>query len=96
MAHPPVPPDLRVHFFEQGERRFAVVTFSTVPEARLSLAERDVLVGVLAGKTNSEIATERRTKTRTVANQVARAFAKLGVRSRAELIARCARQEFLR
>jgi DNA-binding NarL/FixJ family response regulator len=91
-----MPPDLRVHFLEHGARRFAVISFSTLPEAKLTLAERDVLVGVLAGKSNSEIAAERRTRTRTVANQVASAFEKLGVSSRSELVARCSRQGIVR
>ncbi len=37
---------------------------------------------------NAQIAAARGTATRTVANQVARLFQKLGVRSRAELVAR--------
>ncbi len=45
----------------------------------LSAAERSVLVQLLDGKSYVEIAGERRTSTRTVANQVGTAFRKLGV-----------------
>jgi DNA-binding NarL/FixJ family response regulator len=47
-----------------------------------------MLQGILEGKANAEIAADRRTAPRTVANQVARLFKKLGVRSRSELAAR--------
>jgi DNA-binding CsgD family transcriptional regulator len=56
--------------------------------ATLTAAEREVMRGVLAGKTNADIAAERGTATRTVANQVARIFKKMGVRSRAGLARR--------
>jgi DNA-binding NarL/FixJ family response regulator len=56
----------------------------------LSATERAVVYGVLEGKTNQEIALERGTSVRTVANQIASAFRKLGVRSRGELAARSA------
>jgi DNA-binding NarL/FixJ family response regulator len=42
---------------------------------------------VLEGKSNQEIAKSRRTAVRTVANQVASIFRKLGVGSRSELYA---------
>ncbi len=56
--------------------------------ARLTIAERTVALFALDGCTNAEIATIRRCSPRTVANQVASAFRKLGVRCRLELI-RC-------
>ncbi len=56
-----------------------------VPLARLTPAERAVVEGVLAGKSNAELARERSTCTRTVANQLSAAYHKLGVRTRAEL-----------
>jgi DNA-binding NarL/FixJ family response regulator len=53
----------------------------------LSATERCVVSEVLGGKSNAEIAQARGTSTRTVANQIANAFRKLGVRSRGELAA---------
>jgi DNA-binding NarL/FixJ family response regulator len=54
----------------------------------LTAAERAVVEAVLLGKTNPEIAKERGTSPRTVANQLANAFQKLEVSSRGELAAR--------
>ncbi len=54
----------------------------------LTRAEREVLVLLVGGASNPEIAAARGTSPRTVANQVSFVFRKLGVRSRAELAAR--------
>lgn len=54
----------------------------------LSDAEREVVRAVLAGMSNEEIAASRGTASRTIANQLASIFQKLGVSSRAELSAR--------
>lgn len=56
----------------------------------LTVAERQVVTGVLNGRTNAAIATARRTSCRTVANQLAAIYRKLGVSSRWELAARVA------
>lgn len=56
-----------------------------VPAAGLTPAERAVVEAALAGKPNAEIAAERATRTRTIANQLSSAYRKLGVRSRGEL-----------
>jgi DNA-binding NarL/FixJ family response regulator len=52
-----------------------------------SLSSSESAVAELAarGLSNSEIAAERGTSTRTVANQLGSVFAKLGIASRAEL-----------
>jgi DNA-binding CsgD family transcriptional regulator len=55
--------------------------------ALLTLAERDVVAAVLSGSSNRAIARARGRSPRTVANQVAAVFRKLGVGSRAELAA---------
>jgi DNA-binding CsgD family transcriptional regulator len=55
---------------------------------RLSDAEREVVVAVLAGQRNREIAARRGTSERTVAHQIAAAYKKLRVQSRGELAAR--------
>ena len=57
----------------------------TLPPS-LSGAERAVALALLEGSSNSEIARARRTSVRTVANQIASIFQKLGVRSRSEAV----------
>jgi len=57
----------------------------------LTSAERQVVTGVLNGRSNAAIATARRTSCRTVANQLAAIYRKLGVSSRWELAARVGR-----
>ena len=59
-------------------------------DPRLTQAERQVVVAVLNGRTNAAIAKARRTSSRTVANQLAGIYRKLGVASRWELAARSA------
>jgi DNA-binding NarL/FixJ family response regulator len=54
----------------------------------LSDAERHVLMLLIAGSTNHDIAMRRATSTRTVANQLQSIFRKSGARSRSELIVR--------
>ena len=54
----------------------------------LSQAERDVVRLVLEGLSQAQIATTRRTSPRTVAKQLESAYRRLGVGSRAELVAR--------
>jgi DNA-binding CsgD family transcriptional regulator len=71
--------------------RLAVLTFpapggSALPG--LSDAEQQVTELAVAGYSNAEIAAIRRTSARTVANQLARVFAKTGVGSRRELATR--------
>ena len=84
---PTVPGDLIALESEDGE--LAVLSFTLPGDNAISLssAESDVARHILAGRSNSEIAVLRRCSTRTVANQVASLFQKLGVRSRLELVA---------
>lgn len=56
--------------------------------AHLTAAEVDVVRAILRGASNLDIARRRGRSIRTVANQVASAFRKLGVSSRRELYAR--------
>ena len=69
---------------------FIVLSFplatKTLPTS-LTAAEREVAFGLLLGLTNAEIAEERGTSRRTVANQVASILLKAGVRSRSEFLA---------
>jgi DNA-binding CsgD family transcriptional regulator len=84
---PTAPADLVALESEDGE--LAVLSFTLPGDDAISLssAESDVARHILAGCSNSEIAALRRCSTRTVANQVASLFRKLGVRSRLELVA---------
>lgn len=59
--------------------------------AGVTAAERGVLGLVAEGLSNAQIAVRRGVSPRTVANQLASVFRKLGVRSRLELEARLAR-----
>ena len=76
-------------FVEDGEE-FILLSYPVArPEAwhHLGEAERTVAEALLEGWSNARIAQERGVSVRTVANQVASIFRKLGVRSRAELAA---------
>jgi len=57
----------------------------------LTLAERAVVDAVASGRSNAEIARLRGTSARTVANQLASVFRKLGVGTRHELVLQLAR-----
>ncbi len=84
---PTVPGDVTALESEDGE--LVVLSFALPGDNEISLssAESDVARHILAGRSNSEIAALRGCSTRTVANQVASLFRKLGVRSRLELVA---------
>jgi DNA-binding NarL/FixJ family response regulator len=84
------PGDLRASALEVGSSRYTLLSFSRawhMPDT-LTPAERQVVLAVLAGFSNADIAQARGSSPRTVANQLAAIFRKLGVRSRAELAAR--------
>lgn len=87
------PEGLRASVVEAGST-FLVLTFPLPPaeldDPLLTDAERAVARGLLAGRSNVEIAAARGTSARTVANQIQSVFRKLGVASRAELAARAA------
>jgi DNA-binding CsgD family transcriptional regulator len=81
-----VPDDLVVSISADGG--YAVLSFA-LPERYepvLTRAERDVALLVLAGNSHEDIAKIRGRATRTIANQVASVFRKLGVASRTELL----------
>ena len=91
-----------VAFFAPGGLRARLIRFelndeeliaSHIPAlgerlGELPPAERAVALALLEGHTNASIARRRQTSERTVANQVASVFRRLGVSSRAELAAR--------
>ena len=55
------------------------------PFRRLTRAEWDILEQIVARRSNAEISRQRATSARTVANQIAGIFRKLGIGSRREL-----------
>lgn len=72
-----------------GEERLLVVELpSLVAADELTEVERAIVERVVAGDTDAEIARTRGTSVRTVSNQLAGIFRKLGVRGRSELVAR--------
>jgi len=75
---------------EGAELTLFVVTIAPLePPSGLTDAERGVVRGVIEGRSNREIAVERGTSTRTVANQLQSAFRRLGVSGRGQLLRRC-------
>ena len=77
------------HFEHEGER-FAVLSFEHLAAALPGgLSEAEAMVALLAvtGQSNRAIARSRGVTERTVANQLASLYRKLGIRSRGELIA---------
>jgi len=56
--------------------------------SRLTPAQRLITLDVVSGKSNIQIAHDRNISPRTVANHLAAIFRKLGVGSRAQLVAR--------
>jgi DNA-binding CsgD family transcriptional regulator len=91
-----VPPhrNLRIDKVRIGSDEYVVMSWPRDVEsatlAALTAAERAVTKLVLSGKSNAEIARQRGTSPRTIANQLASLYRKLGVRSRRELSARFA------
>jgi DNA-binding NarL/FixJ family response regulator len=76
-------------FMRLGEAEFAVISAPMAPRAlpgNLTAAEASVLSAVALGRSNRQIAAERQTSIRTVANQVASLYRKVRVASRAELV----------
>ena len=90
-----VPPDdLVVADAGTGCDRIAILSFALAASAEaLTAAEGEIVRAILEGQSNAAIARARGAAVRTVANQVASVFRKLGVRSRAELVASSALME---
>jgi DNA-binding CsgD family transcriptional regulator len=92
MASTRTPPvkGLEVHTFDVDGERMALVALplDALGGRALTVAEHRVVLEILAGRSNAEIARTLRVSTRTVASHVARLLKKLGVGSRAELAAK--------
>jgi DNA-binding CsgD family transcriptional regulator len=85
-----VPIDLQASVIELGSGSYILLSFfrdASAESAVLTDAERQVALAILAGRSNAEIARIRGTSPRTIANQVAHIFRKLGVKSRSEFVA---------
>jgi DNA-binding NarL/FixJ family response regulator len=81
--------DVRVAAFRVGTEELVVLSCSrdhALPDQRLTRSESEVVEAIRQGSSNADIARRRGTSTRTVANQVAGVFRKLGVHSRTELV----------
>lgn len=78
-----------LHFSECGARGSVVVFSYPIEDAgpKLTDAERQVALRLLAGQSNAEIAEARGCAVRTICNQIQSLYRKLGVSSRAELAA---------
>lgn len=84
----PAPRELEAYTVERDGEQLLVLSYAIeepTPPPELSAAERSVAMAVVRGLSNTEIARERGTAIRTVANQMHSIFTKLGVASRAEL-----------
>jgi|KBSSwiStaDraftv2_1062776.scaffolds.fasta_scaffold947626_2 DNA-binding CsgD family transcriptional regulator len=82
------PRDLQAAAITLRSGRYLLVSFERCRKSLLTPSEEEVALAMLAGRSNAEIAGIRGTSPRTVANQIAGIFQKLGVRSRTELAAR--------
>lgn len=87
-AQPPA--GLTVNRFRAGDSELAILSFPVSLDRQLTSTEHEIVEGLLKGKRTAEIARERGTSQRTVANQIASIYYKLGVRSRWELVAHAA------
>ncbi|HVU02576.1 MAG TPA: LuxR C-terminal-related transcriptional regulator [Polyangiaceae bacterium] len=92
----PPPRGLEAYTGTMGDEEIIVVGFDlpkiSVPPG-LSAAEEEIVRAIASGLQNAEIARQRGTSVRTVANQIASIFSKVGVGSRAELVYLCSRVE---
>lgn len=87
---------VRAAKFQVDSDEYVVVSYSVTGRlgnaTALSPGEREVTELLLSGCSYREIAERRNRSVRTIANQIASAFKKLGVSSRAELAALGARR----
>ncbi|MBI2375097.1 MAG: helix-turn-helix transcriptional regulator [Deltaproteobacteria bacterium] len=83
---------MRLHRFKFLGVEYLIISYPIVEDLdpRLSRAEREIVGFVVEGRSNQQIGRARGTSARTIANQLARTYRKLGVGSRRELVARLA------
>ncbi len=93
------PTNLEVHHFKVGAEEYVALSFplaaeeqpERLPRVPLTESEHEICVLVLAGLSNAEIGRRRGTSPRTIANQIAGLYRKLGIGSRRELQALASR-----
>lgn len=81
---------VNISTFHVGDAEYTVISMPRLALedlAKVTEAEREVVALTLEGMSNAEIAKERAVSERTVANQLSSVYRKLGVNSRAELVA---------
>jgi DNA-binding CsgD family transcriptional regulator len=95
LLHEPVPSGLSVMRIGGGVCDCVLLAFPNplwANDPDLTAAEQSVVLELVAGRSQRAIAQARRTSPRTIANQLASVYRKLGVRSRTELfVALCRR-----
>jgi len=87
----PASTELRTTEFEFAGDDYVVLSYphaAAAPPPALTSTEQAIFTALLDGQSNHKIAARRGRALRTVANQVAAIFQKLGVGSRAELAAK--------
>jgi DNA-binding NarL/FixJ family response regulator len=80
---------LRTARFQLAGEDYVVLSYphaAVAAPAALTSTERAIFSALLSGQSNPQIAASRGRALRTIANQVAAIFHKLGVSSRAELV----------
>ena len=96
MTRRSTPTDLHCTTLRKGDDgEVVLLTFTPTTPPLLTEAEREIALAVCQGRTNAEVAARRGVSARTVANQVASLFKKLGVGSRTELAARLTIEDIL-
>jgi DNA-binding CsgD family transcriptional regulator len=89
---PLVPHSFTAHELSIEGEAYAVLEIGLrelAPPSGLTGAEQAVVGLVIEGKSNAEIAAQRGTSVRTVANQLRSVYAKLGISGRAQLLRAC-------
>jgi len=90
-----LPGGTRLSMVRSGGRELLILSYPLAPfstsRKQLPPAEGEVLEALLNGKSNAEIARQRKTSPRTIAVQARSIFRKLGVGSRNELASLWAR-----
>jgi DNA-binding NarL/FixJ family response regulator len=84
----PIPGDLEARVLRGGPREIVLLTYTPAGAGLLTETERRVAIALAQGLSNGEIAAAHAVSVRTVANQVATIFEKLGVSSRSEVAAK--------
>ena len=81
--------DVRARYLQHDGAAYIVLSYSLragAPFAGLTPSELGVVEAVLEGRSSREVAAQRRVSTRTIANQLAAVYGKLGVSGAAALI----------